>query len=599
MTGRDGMIAKKTFILNSGSSIQQGKGLYYKRSTAYREACSICYIHPLDLLEMGIEDGDHLLLSGSGASIVVSTVSSDDMHPGEAFIPDGPYANFIIPASTQSTGAPDFKGIMITGEQTFDPVQPIWYLVEQLGGLRCDIPKQSQNVQGNGDYTVSDVPCPLCGCLCDDIEVVVKENCIVSVNNCCDLGKDKFFADDRIFNPIQRTGHGWDTISFQQAIEQFARIFSKASRPLLFGWSNTTTEAQILGIEIAEQIGGIVDNCSSECHGPSIIAIQEVGHPGCTLGQLKNRADVVVYWGCNPIESHPRHMSRYSAFPDGRFVSGGLHKRTIIVVDVRRTETAKLADYFIRVEPNSDYAVFSALRALIRGKGSVLPETVGGVSVHKLRHIADICKNSHFCSVFTGIGLTQSKGKYKNVRAAIEFVDEVNRHTKCTLTPMRGHWNVYGTNQTSTFMTGYPYAVDFSRGIAYYNPGETSAIDIIRRKECDACLIIGTDVGAHFPAECLIHLAHIPTIVMDPFVTISTGISRIHIPVAVSGIEVEGTGYRMDAVPIMVKKVVESSLPTDEEILSQVLTRIKELRQEELLPDVIVKIPACQEPSPV
>ena len=35
---------------------------------------------------------------------------------------------------------------------------------------------------------------------------------------------------------------------------------------------------------------------------------------------------------------------------------------------------------------------------------------------------------------------------------------------------MRGHGNVYGSNEVFTWMTGYPFAVDFARGIAFYNP---------------------------------------------------------------------------------------------------------------------------------
>ncbi|WP_245618712.1 hypothetical protein [Methanogenium cariaci] len=50
-----------------------------------------------------------------------------------------------------------------------------------------------------------------------------------------------------------------------------------------------------------EILGGVIDSTTSVCHGPSILAIQEVGHPGCTLGQVKNRADLIIYWGgCNP-----------------------------------------------------------------------------------------------------------------------------------------------------------------------------------------------------------------------------------------------------------------------------------------------------------
>ncbi len=67
-------------------------------------------------------------------------------------------------------------------------------------------------------------------------------------------------------------------------------------------------------------------------------------------------------------------------------------------------------------------------------------------------------------------GSTMSRGKYKNVRNAIELTDELNRHTKFVISPMRGHGNVYGSNEVFTWMTGYPFAVDFARGIAFYNP---------------------------------------------------------------------------------------------------------------------------------
>ena len=34
-------------------------------------------------------------------------------------------------------------------------------------------------------------------------------------------------------------------------------------------------------------------------------------------GEIRNRADLVIYWGSNPALSHPRHMERYAAFPPG------------------------------------------------------------------------------------------------------------------------------------------------------------------------------------------------------------------------------------------------------------------------------------------
>ncbi len=192
-------------------------------------------------------------------------------------------------------------------------------------------------------------------------------------------------------------------------------------------------------------------------------------------------------------------MSRYTTYADGYFLDNAFRNRKVIVVDVRETETAKVADEFIRIKPGGDYAVLSSLRAILRGKSDMIPESVAGVTKTQLMQVAEMCKTCSFGALFFGVGLTMAKGKYKNVRNAIELVDDLNRHTKFTLTPpMRGgHWNVYGANEVMSWMTGYPFAVDFCRGgVAFYNPpGETTAIDVLARKECDAGMIIASDPG--------------------------------------------------------------------------------------------------------
>ena len=128
---------------------------------------------------------------------------------------------------------------------------------------------------------------------------------------------------------------------------------------------------------------------------------------------------------------------------------------------------------------------------------------------------------------------------------------------------------------------GYPYAVDYSRGIVHYNPGETSGVDILAKKETDAVLIIGTDLGAHFPRETVAHLASINTVVIDPFVSLSTAIAKLHIPVASVGIDAEGTAYRLDGVPIHLKKAFHSDMPSDEIILNKILKEVRKIKAEE------------------
>ena len=105
-------------------------------------------------------------------------------------------------------------------------------------------------------------------------------------------------------------------------------------------------------------------------------------------------------------------------------------------------------------------------------------------------------------------------------------------------------------------------------------------VDILANHEADAVLIIGTDLGAHFPRATVEHLANINTIVLDPFISLSTAVAKLHIPVASVGIDAEGTAYRLDGVPIHVKKAFESEMPSDEVILTRILEEVRRLKAE-------------------
>jgi formylmethanofuran dehydrogenase subunit B len=147
---------------------------------------------------------------------------------------------------------------------------------------------------------------------------------------------------------------------------------------------------------------------------------------------------------------------------------------------------------------------------------------------------------------------------------------------------MRGHFNVTGANVVSTWQTGYPYAVDFSRGYPRYNPGETSVVDILARDDSDASLVIASDPVAHFPKMPAGNLVKNPLIVIDPETTATSLMADVVFPGAFVGIEAEGTAYRMDHVPLPLKKVVEppSGCLSDVQILQRILAEVKKIRKE-------------------
>ena len=120
-------------------------------------------------------------------------------------------------------------------------------------------------------------------------------------------------------------------------------------------------------MSIADWIGACVDPAHSVDHGPAVLALQEVGEVTCTLGEVRNRGDLIIFWGCDPVESHPRHLSRYSLEPAGLFVPRGRQDRYCVVVDVRETATAQVADQFIAIKPGKEFEALWALRALAKG----------------------------------------------------------------------------------------------------------------------------------------------------------------------------------------------------------------------------------------
>jgi len=423
-----------------------------------------------------------------------------------------------------------------------------------------------------------DVVCPFCGCLCDDLEVSVEDGHITEVKNACGISRSKFMNHGA--NRLEHPTVDGKKVPLDKAVKEAVNLLSKAERPLVYGLSSTECGAISKAVEIAETAGGIIDNTSSVCHGPTILALQQVGESKASLGEIRNRADLVMFWGSNPTEAHIRHITRYSGMPKGMYVSEGRKGRKIIVVDVRETGSTKLADRFIKVKPGSDFELLQALRACVRGR-ELPAEEVAGVPMADVKELAEQMKKAKFGVVFFGLGLTQSDGRHMNIDAAVGLVAELNRHTKFVLTPMRGHYNVAGANTVTTWQTGYPYAVDFSRGYPRYNPGEFTSVDLLSRGEVDAALVVASDPASTFPADAAANMAKMPVVTLEQKTTPTTMMSKVVIPVATAGVEAEGTAYRMDGVPLRLKKLVEpdTGVHSDEEVLDMILKGLKEAKR--------------------
>ena len=425
---------------------------------------------------------------------------------------------------------------------------------------------------------VTDATCTFCGCVCDDIDLTVDGHTITKAKRACVLGTAWFLNHDVDDRPSCLIKGKPATV--EEGVEHAAQVLSNARYPLIYGLSDTTSESQRVAVSIADWIGGNVDTTTSVCHGPSGMAFQGVGEVTCSLGEVRNRGDLIMFWGSNPAESHPRHFTKYSLMPKGMFVPNGRKDRTCVVVDVRKTKSANAADIFIPIKPRRDFEGLWTLRALAKGieldPKQTLEDT--GVELAVWQDLMDRMKAAKFGVIFFGMGLTMTRGKHANSEALLALTRDMNDHTRFVCKPNRGHGNVTGADNVVAWRTGYPFGVNLARGYPRFNPGEYTASDVLARGEADAAMIIASDPMANFNEPARQHLASIPYVAFDPKETPTTRHAEVAFTVATYGINVPGTVYRMDDVPIPLRPAFESPHPSDLQILEGIERRVKELK---------------------
>src|ERR671922_2287629 len=176
--------------------------------------------------------------------------------------------------------------------------------------------------------TVEHVTCLGCGCACDDITVVVRGGRIVEARRACPLGV-RWFGDGSV--PARVVGErGAD---LESALDDAAALLTSAELPLVYLAANISCEAQRAAVAIADRLRAVLDSVSSATAGGGILAAQRRGRAGATLGEVRNRADLLVFWGVDPAQAYPRFMARYVE-PPGTHVPNGRSGRSLISVSI-------------------------------------------------------------------------------------------------------------------------------------------------------------------------------------------------------------------------------------------------------------------------
>src|SRR5207237_862545 len=105
-----------------------------------------------------------------------------------------------------------------------------------------------------------------------------------------------------------------------------------------------------------------------------------------TLGELRQRADLVVFWAVDPGARYPRYSARYAVDPVGLAAPDGRQSRRVIAVDLGDARGPADADGRVAIPPDAELDALGAMRAEVQGR-AVGTETPFGPAIALAREM--------------------------------------------------------------------------------------------------------------------------------------------------------------------------------------------------------------------
>jgi formylmethanofuran dehydrogenase subunit B len=400
--------------------------------------------------------------------------------------------------------------------------------------------------------------CLGCGCACDDIAVVVRRERIVEARNACGLGV-AWFGDGRVPEEVRANER---KTSVARALDRAAELLSAAKRPLVYLAGDISCETQREAVAIADHLHALLDGLAATA-GAGVLAAQHRGRAGASLGEIRQRADLVVFWGVDPAARYPRYTSRYAVDPQGLQVPDGRRGRTVIAVDIGANRGPADADGRVALAPADELDALGVMRATLERRR-------GSDDEARFRPAAELAERMS-AARYAVIVADAEPGASAQPRqppqppeatpldraeALVCLAQALNGPTRGALSTLRAGGNRSGADAVLTWQTGYPFAVDYARGYPSYRP-HAGAVALLATGEIDAALVVGAP--ATLPASIAQGLASVGTIVLGPRASAATFHPTVVIDTGVAGIHEGGTAFRMDDVPLPLRPALEGS----------------------------------------
>ncbi|UCC18519.1 MAG: formylmethanofuran dehydrogenase subunit B [Promethearchaeota archaeon] len=421
--------------------------------------------------------------------------------------------------------------------------------------------------------------CSGCSLLCDDIIIRSDGLYIDETLGACLKGKERFdqvTAKNRIVSPQIKKNGKLVKVPLTEALDKAIDIIKNSKKPLLYGFSTVNCEAQLKGIELAKAINGFIDSNSVICQGKVLNSSKKTGITMITISEIINKADLLILWGANAAESIPRLLNKV-LFSRGKFRMTGREIKTLIVIDPVKTASfgvMGVRDVALQIETGKDIDLIRILKEECCKANSIPDTGVAGIDKDDLKRLLLHLTGAENGVIFVGQGLLRPQSNEDVVKELLELVQLINvkqQKGRMSIMMLGGHYNMAGFDHVALSTYGKNHSLEFSNN-QLVETSET-IVSKIEKEDFDCSIIVGTDPISHFPSKLSKKLLKRPIILIDNKASATSYTADITLPSAITGIECGGLVYRIDHVPIELKKILNppSGVYNDEEILNKLL----------------------------
>lgn len=339
--------------------------------------------------------------------------------------------------------------------------------------------------------------CPYCGVGCG-IELEVKNKKVVKVHpqkdhpvskgRLCIKGAtiDKFINNPkRLKYPLIKKNDKFEKISWNKALDTVAKKLTEIKNtygPLsigIFSSTKCTNEENYIIQKFARVVIGTnnIDNSTRLCHATTLTGLYQILGKSAMTNSYEDlvESDCILIFGDNSACTQPIGFER--------ILECKKHGGKIIVVDVRKTETAEKADLFLQINPNTDIVLVAGMIKIIleeklEDKNFIMKRTKGyeeflksienftlkqvskitGIKENKIREIALLYGRAKRAAIVYGMGITQQLNGIETVLSLADLALITGNFGRpgTGVNPLRGCNNVQGSCDTGCLPNVYP-----------------------------------------------------------------------------------------------------------------------------------------------